>query len=377
MVDFKRRAEEERLRRFNIKKPDDFKLSDFKTLESPKEGTKMAASVDHGDVSKAVVTATDKALPKKRMTVKGASSGIRKRGRRFSFYGPEGVGKTTFAADSKNCVFFDLEGSSDWMPHVKRMPGSVDLGRDVEYNDVLDGIDSLIRDDHDFDTAVFDTADKLEALIWKHVNNREYGKPRESIEDWGFSKGYQYALDTWRDLCGRFLEELRIRRNMDIIFLGHSYIRTFKNPLGDDYDRYQMRLHDKAASFLKEYCDVVGFIQFETVVKRDEKTKRARGNSTGARTLHFVREAAWDAKSRFPLPDELPLEWAEFIKAIDEGKSATAAQLRKRIAPLLEELPDDWRSKLDARVKDCGEDTMRLSRALDYINGIIRTQERE
>ena len=313
---------------------------------------------------------------KRRMSVASVSKGIKKEGRRFAFYGPEGVGKTTFVADASNPVFFDLDLGSHWMANVPRMPGREDLGREVTYNDILDGVESLIRDDHNYKTVVFDTVDKLESIIWNHVNSRKHNDTKDSIEDWGFGKGYQYALDTWRDFCGRFLEDLRAKRGVDIVFIGHAIVKTFKNPDGDDYDRYQMRLHDKSAAFIKEYCDVVGFINYEVAIKRDDKAKRSRGAMTGARILHLARQAAWDAKSRFPTSDEMPLLWADFAKAIEDGKTGSVQSLRRQIDQLLEKFSPSWRETLSRRINECGEDTVRLSKAIDYMLGLIRDQER-
>lgn len=314
---------------------------------------------------------------KKRMSVAAVTKGIRVQGRRFAFYGPEGVGKTTFASGADRPVFFDLEIGSDWFPNIPRMPGRDELGRDVTFNDVIDGVESLIYDDHDYRTAVFDTADKLEAMIFQHINANKvdkHGNRMESIEDWGYGKGYQFALDKWRDFVERYIEDLRVKRGMDIVFLGHSIVKTFKNPAGDDFDRYQMRLQDKAASFIKEYCDVVGFMQFETVVKCDDK-KRSRGSDTGARILHLKREAAWDAKTRFPAPKHLPLQWADFIQAMENGKTGDAPSMLRRLDQLLEDIDnDEQRDKLANRIKDCGEDTVRLSKAIDYVNGLLFNQ---
>ena len=50
---------------------------------------------------------------------------------------------------------------------------------------------------------------------------------------------------------------------MQVVIFGHSIVKTFKNPEGEDYDRYQLRVHDKTGGLIKEWCDVVGFVRFD------------------------------------------------------------------------------------------------------------------
>jgi hypothetical protein len=126
----------------------------------------------------------------------------------------------------------------------------------------------------------------------------------KNIEDVGFGKGYNAALDRWRDMLSR-LDTLRDRRGMNVILLAHSWIKTFRNPEGDDFDRYELKLHAKTSGLIKEWSDAVLFAAYETLTATD-KSKRTRGISTGARIVHTERRAAFDAKNRFELPAELP-----------------------------------------------------------------------
>ena len=46
-----------------------------------------------------------------------------------------------------------------------------------------------------------------------------------------------------------------------------------------DYDRYQLKLHDKAAGLIKEWCEVVGFLRFEeggAKIQGDKAINKAR-----------------------------------------------------------------------------------------------------
>ena len=64
------------------------------------------------------------------------------------------------------------------------------------FEDVTDCLACLATEAHDYLTVVVDTADWLETLI--HKLCRDQGK--ESIEDFGYGKGYVKALPYWTEL---------------------------------------------------------------------------------------------------------------------------------------------------------------------------------
>jgi hypothetical protein len=262
---------------------------------------------------------------------------------RYLFYGPEGVGKSSLLADVENILLADIEGGSDNIDVPRYMFRDEEGGHvPRSFADVLGMVEDLdANPNHGFSALGFDTADALEALVHRHICERE-GKG--SIEEFGFGKGYQVALDEFR----RFLATLdRLRsKGMHIVIVGHSIVKTFKNPEGEDYDRYQLRVHDKTAGLIKEWSDVVGFINFEgggAKLKGDaSQAKRARGWSTGKRVVHLHREAAWDAKSRLSMPAEIELDvahpWAPFAQAAGGSRDTTAESLATEVTAELDRI---------------------------------------
>jgi hypothetical protein len=248
---------------------------------------------------------------------------------RCIFYGPEGVGKTTLAAAAPDPIWVDAEDGSGKVT-VARYPFSEEPGREHvprTYQEILAAIDDLTQNPHDFKTLVIDTLDKVESMIWKFMVERDKGKFRdglENVEEYGYGKGYQIAVDEWRAFCSR-LDRLRATRGMGVILLGHSQVSTFKNPESDDYERYQLQVNNKAAGFLKSWADVVGFCRFEGGASKAHGVKKAKGWATGRRIMHLSHSAAYDAKGRGGMPDELELEpvnpWAAFAKAAEDSDS--------------------------------------------------------
>jgi AAA domain len=255
---------------------------------------------------------------------------------RYMFYGPEGVGKSSLLADVKDIILADVEGGSDNIDVPRYMFRDEEGGHvPRSYAEVVGMVEDLIANPgHGYSALGLDTADALEALIHRHICE-QHGK--SSIEEFGFGKGYQVALDEMRRFLA-LLDRLRAQ-GVEIVIVGHSIVKTFKNPEGEDYDRYQLRVHDKLGGLVKEWCDVVGFIRFDggaAKLKGDmAQTKRARGWATGKRIVHLARDAAWDAKSRLSMPSEITLDvahpWAPFAAAQRGARDSTVESLRADI----------------------------------------------
>lgn len=288
--------------------------------------------------------------------------------RSFLFYGPEGVGKSSLAADTDAPIFFDVEGGADNLDVARytfrdgeRSHVPLDLG------EVLAGLDDVATANHDYRTLVIDSLDVLEALLQKEVCRRRTaenskGEKFESVEDFGYGRGYQLVADEFR-LVLRKLDKIRAR-GMSVVLIGHSTVKTFKNPEGPDYDRYFLRMHDKVAGAAKEWCDVVGFIRFDEGARKEKGDReRVRGFSTGQRLVALHRSAAWDAKTRLPLPNEITLEnknpWTPFATAMralseetDDDIARTIGAELKRIGPSVPR-PDGTTTTADAIREIC------------------------
>lgn len=269
---------------------------------------------------------------------------------RVLIYGPEGVGKTTIAADA-NALFADIEGGSGELDVARYPfnPGEPDEFKPRTYEQVCDMVEDLIaHPKHGFGALAFDTGDALEALIHKSLCDRNKVSSIEKVGG-GYGKGYRAAVEELR----RFLSRLDVLRAQGVllIFLAHSMTSTYKNPEGEDYDRFTLHVHKDFGGQLKEWCEIVGFIHFEGGSKKLEddgaKEKRARGWTTNRRLMQLSREAAWDAKFRLtvPMPTEFEVEaahpWAPFADAISRARTTGAPSVTDQIMTELNRIGAD------------------------------------
>lgn len=295
-----------------------------------------------------------------RMTLASVKRGATAAPMRVLLYGPEGIGKTTFGAESPAPIFVGTEDGF----------GLLDVARFPEprsWRDVTDALLVLEREKHDYRTLVLDSLDWLEPLVWAEVC-RTGGK--RSIEDFGYGKGYVAALDTWRALLAQ-CDRLRRAKGMHVVLLAHAKVARFNNLEGSDYDRFTLKIHEKAAGVAKEWCDAVLFANFTGVLVAKDDSGKSKGKAVGTptRIVYTERRAAFEAKNRYALPPELPLSWPDF--------EAAATALRDP-APLLAELealaaraPDDTAAKVRAFAKEHAGNYPKLLAGLDRLRALV------
>jgi hypothetical protein len=227
---------------------------------------------------------------------------------RVIIYGQPGVGKSTFASQWPEPLFIDCEQRTSHLDvsriEVKTWADILNIMREV-----------LAADEAPCKTMVFDTLDHMEYLIHDHLCAAE---KCESIEDYGggYGKGYTATVDQWRKFAIG-VEKLR-NKGFNIVMLAHAHVKTFKNPLGEDYDKWQLKMNHKSANFLKEKCDALGFAHFEELIlsgaSKMDKAKVVVTDDSD-RLLTFQHSAAYESKQGVNLPGEVPLDYTAFEEA--------------------------------------------------------------
>jgi hypothetical protein len=274
-------------------------------------------------------------LPQRRKALASVRKGVLDTPIRALVYGSEKVGKSTFAAGAPKPIFLGAENGTERLDVERLQPST--------WSEAVEWVNDLSTDAHDYKTLVIDPVNWLEPMCWNSVV-ADSGLTIETFGG-GYGKGYLAALDLWRVFVLGL--EKCWRRGMNIVIVAHSQVRTFQNPEGPAFDRYELAMNVKAAGLLKQWVDAVLFARLETFTKVDPATKKAKGYSSGARMLHTQPCAAYDAGARWKLPEELPLSWSDFYEAI-QAESGRAEELRKQIVSLSDEIGDAEITKLSA-----------------------------
>lgn len=239
--------------------------------------------------------------------------GVQQTPRRVLLYGTPGVGKSSVGASTPHPVFIQTE---DGLSNIDcaRFPMA------ESYGDVMAAIMELYSEPHEFQTLVIDSLDWLERLVWRETCRV---RQKENIEDFGYGKGYSYALELWQEVLDG-LNALRKERGMMILLIAHAKIERFENPETDAYDRYSPRLHKHAAALVQEWCDDVLFATYQVHTRQTDEgfdRTRTRGIGTGDRILRTTERPAHLAKNRLGLPEEIPLDYAAYAQYLNPAAS--------------------------------------------------------
>ncbi len=238
--------------------------------------------------------------------LRGKQSGAKK----VCVYGPEGIGKSTFASKFPKPLFIDTEGGTKEID-VERFE------KPTSWQMISEQINYTKTHPTICKTLVIDTIDWAEMLCIEHICAK-YQK--EGLESFGYGTGYVYV----REEFGRFLNSLEelIEKGINVVLTAHAQLRKFSQPdeIGE-YDRWELKLGKKTGSqispLVKEWADMVLFANYKTFAVAADKEGRKFKAQGGKRIMYTQHHPCWDAKNRNGLPEEIPFEYSQIRHIIE------------------------------------------------------------
>ena len=245
------------------------------------------------------------------------TSGKIKSAQKVVIYGPEGIGKSTFASKFPDPLFIDTEGSTKKLD-VKRFDKPSSWGMLKEQISYVADNPNICR------TLVIDTIDWAEALCTNAICAKE---AKTSIEDFGWGSGYTKVKEEF----ARFLLRLDdiIAKGINVVLTAHAKLRKFEQP--DErgaYDRWELKLGSRTGSqtspIVKEWADMVLFANYKTLVSATDKDGKKFKAQGGRRVMYTSHHPCWDAKNRDGLPEELDFDYSAIARVIEDSTPVAA-----------------------------------------------------
>jgi len=241
-------------------------------------------------------------------------------GHRIVVYGPGGIGKTTLCAQLPGLVgFFDIEHSLQPLRQNLEEFGLLDNIVQVEGVESWESLRAALHGTgwDGIKTIVIDSATKAEELAAAHTLatvKTEKGSTAESIESYGYGKGFTHLFETFIHILGDLDRHSREGRN--VVLICHDCTSAVPNPNGEDWLRYEPRLQSPSSGKssirlrVREWADHVLFMGYDVSVDKDGK-----GIGGGTKTIYSKELPHCMAKSR-SISDAVPLDGEDFWSRI-------------------------------------------------------------
>jgi AAA domain len=248
-------------------------------------------------------------------------------------YGPEKVGKSTFAAGAPNPIFIGPEKGTSELD-VSRYPES------LIWHDLIESIDDLIKSEHDYKTLVVDSLDWCEPMLFRDIIKADAKAKNIETALGGYGKGYVEATRRFVEEFFAKIDILQSVKKMHVIFIAHAEITNFSDPyLQTSYSKYDLKLHKRTASKFKEYVDAVLFAQYESFAK--ENDEGVKTHSTGERVLYTEHQPTFNAGNRYGLPHVIKMDFKEFDRLAKSGNPNSKEALTQSIESYLLSVPEE------------------------------------
>lgn len=219
--------------------------------------------------------------------------------------GAAGTGKTSLASTFPKPFMIRTQGERvpDDSPFKPKSLGVTDTAERL-----WEQMKALIHDQHDFQTAVFDTVTGFEGMFIQAVLESDPKAKGINQALGGYGAG-PAAVAAMHMRVRKGAEILRNKRGMNVVFLAHADISRVDPPDAEGYSQYSLRMSNKSISSYVDQVDLVGFLKQATILVGEDGSKKAK--TTGDISLVTYLTPAFVSKNRLGIRDDLDVKHGE------------------------------------------------------------------
>lgn len=215
----------------------------------------------------------------------------------LTIFGEGGTGKTSMAATFPAPVFIRAEDGFDVFAG-KKAPNAFPVLKNGE--DIFEQLEALLEQDHPFKTLVIDSITSLDKKFESDIVRKDPRAKSINQAMGGYGAGYSAVAELHSKVKDR-CDQLREKKGMTIVFLGHVETETMDLPDEPNYSRYSMRIHKKSIGYYTDFVSLVGLLKLQTIVDQDS----GKAKSFGDRVMIVDKRASSITKNRYGIVDDI------------------------------------------------------------------------
>ena len=106
----------------------------------------------------------------------------------------------------------------------------------------------------------------------------------------------------WEEVLHAFTE-IRAKKNMIVVLVGHCMIKRVESPDTESYDKYMLNVRDIIGDRIIQWADNVFFMNYKVRVRDEDGVKK--GVTNKKRYLYTKDTPMYKAKDSYGMPDEI------------------------------------------------------------------------
>lgn len=217
-------------------------------------------------------------------------------------YGPSGVGKTSLWANMPKPMFIvdpQEEGIEDLVEFGLAPEPAEPTIIVNDFEEARATVQAVAAGKYDIESLILDSATGFEKLCFLDHCQKYFGGDWSKEGFFAFQQGPKNAAKTDWPMFLDDLDSVR-RAGINVILIGHSQVKSYKNPDGPDYDVYIPYLDKETWQQTHRWAKAVIFYNHSVAMETAGMRKKPKSGSE-LRYLYTTHCATYAAKNRWGL----------------------------------------------------------------------------